>query len=82
MNFSFFFKSYSRISRLSESHLLLRYDRQIEYFLNFYIGKGKGKGDIYITYIYRPSSKKEILNVAQRKGLISQRLFELFQHRR
>lgn len=62
MNFSFFFKSYSRISRLSESHLLLRYDRQIEYFLNFYIGKGKGKGkgkgDIYITYIYRPSSKK------------------------
>ena len=58
MNFSFFFKSYSRISRLSESHLLLRYDRQIEYFLNFYIGKGKGNGDIYITYIYRPSSKK------------------------
>ena len=82
MNFSFFFKSYSRISRLSESHLLLRYDRQIEYFLNFYIGKGKGKGDIYINYIYRPSSKKYILNVAQREGLISQRLFELFQHRR
>lgn len=44
MNFSFFFKSYPRISRFSESHLLLRYDRQIEYFLNFYIGKGKGKG--------------------------------------